>query len=285
MKMRKAFILGYGYTGQVLAQRLVRMGVATAGTRAEGEIDQGEPVHVRRLDLRAGTAPPLTEAAGAVVYYMIPTGYRAYDPVRRPHLELMDNALAGLAGQPIQGLIYLSSTSVYGDPEGGWVDEQTRPAPRSPWGHMRLELELHLQRFGQQQGVPTCVVRLPEIYGPGRGPVARLRKGYTLRYPHRFSNRIHVEDLARVLVRLGQRLDPPLLLVSDGNPATSAEVYDHAARLLGMEGVPRGDDDTVDENRRALLSESKRCLAELLMSWLGEPLKFPDYREGLKATM
>ena len=284
MMMRKAFILGCGYTGLVLARRLEGKGITVGGTRAT-EDEQGAGPALRRLDLRQGAAPLLTEAQGAVIYYMIPTGSRAYDPERRPHLQLMDNALAGLSGLDIKGLIYLSSTSVYGDPKGGWVDELTVPEPRSPWGHMRLELEHHLTRFGQDRGVPTCVVRLPEIYGPGRGPVARLRKGYTLRFPNRYSNRIHVEDLALVLEQLGQRLEPPLLLVADDHPTTSAEVYDLAASLLGLEAVPRGEEVEGDENRRALLSESKRCRTDLLKGWLGRKLKYPSYREGLASTL
>ena len=282
--MRKAFILGCGYTGMVLAHRLKAAGVEVAGTRAGGE--SGEVgIPLQPLDLRLGPAPPLSRAGGAVVYYMIPTGHRVYDAEGLPHLGLMDNALAGLAGQPIEGVIYLSSTSVYGDVEGAWVDENTEPAPRSPWGRMRLDLERRVERFGRERGVPACVVRLPEIYGPGRGPVARLRKGYTLRFPHRYSNRIHVDDLALVLDELGRRLSPSLLLVSDGHPATSAEVYDHAASLLGSGPVPRGGEVTGDENRRALLSESKRCRADVLMSWLGRELKYPSYKDGLKDTL
>ena len=284
MTMHKSFILGCGYTGLVLARRLESLGIEVAGTRAT-EQGGASRLALRRLDLGQGAAPLLTEAQGAVVYYMIPTGFRTYDPEVRPHLQLMDNALAGLSGLDLKGLIYLSSTSVYGDPEGGWVDEQTVPAPRSPWGRMRLELEQRLIRFGQDNKVPACVVRLPEIYGPGRGPVARLRKGYTLRFPHRYSNRIHVEDLALVLEQLGQRLEPPLLLVADDHPATSAEVYDHAARLLGLEAVPRGDEVVGDENRRALLSESKRCRTDLLKKWLGQALKYPDYKAGLPSTL
>jgi len=282
--MRRAFILGCGYTGMVLARRLQAAGVEVAGTQA-GEEAGAAGLPLQSLDLRHGPSPALTRAADAVVYYMIPTGHRVYDPEGRPHLALMDNALAGLAEQPIKGLIYLSSTSVYGDVEGEWVDEETDPAPQSPWGRMRLELERRVQRFGQERGVPACVTRLPEIYGPGRGPVARLRKGYTLRFPHRYSNRIHVEDLALVLEELGRRLIPPLLLVSDGHPATSAEVYHHAASLLGMGRVPRGEEVKGDENRRALLSESKRCRADVLKAWLGRGLKYPSYREGLKATL
>ncbi len=283
--LQRAFILGCGYTGEALARRLAARGAAVAGTRSAQE-DSPDDLALQPLDLRAGPAPALTAAADAVVYYMIPTLTRQYDARSAPHLDYMSNALAGLEAQRIRGLIYLSSTSVYGDPEGGWVDERSPPAPRSPWGKMRLELERHLTARGARLGVPTCVVRLPEIYGPGRGPVARLRKGgYTLRFPHRYSNRIHVHDLVTVLVALGDRLRPDLLLVSDGHPATSAEVYDHAAGLLGRGPVARGGKVEGDQNRRALLSESKRCRNDRLVRWLGQKLKYPSYIEGLPTTL
>ncbi len=286
-QLPRAFIFGCGYTGERLARRLAAAGTLVTGTRAgpgaPGDLD------ITRLDLIEGPAPPLEAAAGAMVYYMIPTLSREYGGRGGPHRRFMDNALAGLDGQAIRGLVYLSSTSIYGDAGGGWVDEHTPPAPRSPWARMRLELEERLQEYGQGRGVPAWVVRLPEIYGPGRGPVARLRAGYTLRYPDRFSNRIHVEDLAMVLHELGcrieSRVESRLLLVSDGHPATSAEVYDHAARLLGMGSVPRGGEVQGDANRQALASESKRCRDDRLLQWLGRPLKYPTYKEGLPATL
>lgn len=281
--MERAFIIGCGYTGTGLARRLRGQGVEVAGT---GEAAASPGLDLLPLDLRAGPAPPLAGADGAVIYYMVPTLTRVYDPDDAPHLRYLDNALAGLRGAAVRGIIYLSSTSVYGDPGGGWVDEQTEPSPRSPWGHMRFDLERRIQAYGRQRSVPACVVRLPEIYGPGRGPVARLRKGgYTVRFPDRHSNRIHLDDLVTVLAALGRRLEPDLLLVCDGQPATSAAVYDQAARLLGLDPAPRGGAVHGDANRRALLSESKRCRADRLLRWLGEPLKYPSYIEGLPTTL
>ena len=116
-------------------------------------------------------------------------------------------------------------------------------------------------------------------------------------HPHRYSNRIHVDDLADVLLELGRRLDRELLLVSDGHPATTEEVYREAARLLGLppplvkEEAPRRASDmraAIDEpdpNRLALLRDSKRCRNDELLRWLGRPLRYPDYRQGLAACV
>jgi nucleoside-diphosphate-sugar epimerase len=283
--MKRVLIIGCGYTGLALAHRLVSCDIEVTGTSTLTS-QPGPPLNLRRLDLLAPshcTDLSLPEAAGAMVYYMVPTLFRSYDG--RSHLAPMERALTALADPPIRGLIYLSSTSVYGDHQGGWVDEHTPLSPDSPWGRMRMELEQRVWAFGQQRGLPACVVRIPEIYGPHRGPVERLRRGYTLRFPDRYSNRIHVQDLVEVLVKLGHDADQELLLVTDGHPATSREVYTYAARLMGLqltvdEGPARGD-----ANRLSLLRDSKRCRNTRLLEWLDTPLRYPSYREGISALV
>jgi len=282
--MERALIIGCGYTGDALARRMLAAGVQVFGASLVGKGPAG--VQMRSIDLKGQEPLAFPESSGAAVYYMVSTLGRIYDPDKRPHMEPLERALSGLADSNVRALIYLSSTSVYGDTGGGWVDERTPPAPASPWARMRVELEQRVWSFGKQRGVPACVVRLPEIYGPGRGPVARLRAGgYTLRFPRRYSNRIHVHDLAVVLEQLGRRPDQELLLVADGNPATTEEVYQHAADLLGMGSVPRGEPEAVDQNRLALLSESKRCANRRLLRWLGRDLRYPTYRDGLPTTL
>lgn len=284
--MQRALIIGCGYTGRVLAGRLVRRGVDVFGTTVSGQ-DAPYGVTLHALDLKNPPNPlelPAIAGEKTVVYYMVSTLFRHHDPQARPHLAPLRAVLDTLAQSPPAGLVYLSSTSVYGDQGGGWVDEQTAVAPRSPWAHMRVDLEREVWAFGAEHGVPACVARLPEIYGPGRGPAARLKRGYTLRYPHRFSNRIHVDDLAMVLDRLGERLDPKLLLVADGHPATTAEVYHHAARKRGLPPPPLGEPGVTDPNLRGLMSESKRCKTTRLQAWLDTPLAYPTYKEGLEAT-
>jgi len=280
--MERALIIGCGYTGQALARRLAGQGVEVTGT-ATGPGEAVRGVRLREVDLTRDVSLELPEAAGAVVFYMVPT--LARQEAGRLYLPPMERCLAALGRQPLRGLIYLSSTSVYGDAQGAWVDESSPVAPRSPWGRMRVELEQAVASFGRARRVPACVVRLPEIYGPGRGPVERLRAGYVLRSPHRYSNRIYVDDLVTVLGTLGERLDLPLLLAADNEPATSLEVYSYAAQRLGLELTVEEGPAPGDANRRALVEESKRCRNAQLRSWLGHPLGFPSYREGITAIL
>lgn len=287
MFFQRALIIGCGYTGRELARRLLARGVSVEGTSLGGG-DPGVPgLRLRALDLRA-PPPDLSfgaAAEGAVVYYLVSTLHRAHDPSARPHLAPLEAVLAALGRAPA-ALIYLSSTSVYGDRAGGGVDEETPPAPESPWGWMRADLERHAWQWGRARGVPACVLRVPEIYGPGRGPIARLRAGGVVRYPERFSNRIHLDDLVEILVELGARREPELLLACDDEPARSGEVYALAARLLGLREVPLGAErECADPNLLSLQRDSKRCSNARLRAWLGRPLRYPSYREGLPATL
>jgi nucleoside-diphosphate-sugar epimerase len=289
--MKSALIIGCGYAGSFLARRLLARGVEVVGTTLGGAAGGPGSPELLSIDLRSTRVPRFPELCGLVAYYMVPNLERAYDGEARPHLRPLEAALAGLAGLDLRGLVYLSSTSVYGDRRGGWVDERTPPAPGSPWGRMRLDHEERVLGFCETRKVAACVVRLPEIYGPGRGPVARLRAGYVLGNGSRVSSRIHAMDLAEVLDELGERLDRRLLLACDDEPAPARDVYALAARLLGVElveeegsggtGAPPGG----DENRRALLLGSKRCSNAELLAWRGRPLAYPTYREGLPACL
>lgn len=282
--MKRAFIVGLGYTGEALARRLMSDGVEVFGLRASPGV-ASDRIPTRVLDLRAATIPELPEAEDAVVYYMVPTLFRALDEKTRPHLGPPSRFLGALERHRPRALVYLSSTSVYGDREGAWVDELTPVNPGSPWGRMRLDLEALFGGWAEARGLPACVVRLPEIYGPGRGPIERLRKGYTLRFPDRWSNRIHVEDLVRVLDELGRRPGPGLLLCSDDLPAQSQVIYDLAASLLGSGPVLRSEEPALDANRLSLLRDSKRCDNQRLRRFLDGPLRYPTFREGLPACL
>lgn len=285
--MRRALIIGCGYTGRALAGRLTAAGVAVDGTSASGGAVQTPrgTLTLRPVDLLAPGPPRLPPTGGAVVYYMVSTLARRRDP-GGAHLAPMERVLDRLARDPPRALIYLSSTSVYGDRGGAWVDEATPIAPGSPWGRMRAELE---QLVLGQRFTPAAVVRIPEIYGPGRGPTARLRRpgGYVLRFPGRHSNRIHVDDLALALHQLGQAPEHRLLLAADDEPATAREVYRYAARALGLPGVEEraAEGQDADDNVLGLMRDSKRCSNARLRAWLREPLRFPTYREGITAIV
>lgn len=281
-------IIGCGYTGSALATQLSAASVDVIGVRrGPRNGDTSLPYRLKLLDLTSESRVSLPEAEGAMVYYMVgPTGESGgYDPQNRTHLAPINRVLAALAAAPPRGLVYLSSTSVYGDREGNWIDETTPPSPGSPWGQMRVDIEKRFWETGKALAIPTTVVRLPEIYGPGRGPVERLARGYRLRAPERYSNRIHVADLVDILELLGQREQPRLLLAADGHPARTDEIYAYAARVAGLAPPQSSSEMPKDPNIRALVSHSKRCRNARLVEWLGKPLRFPSYKEGIEESL
>jgi nucleoside-diphosphate-sugar epimerase len=196
----------------------------------------------------------------------------------------------GLAGLPLEWVGYLSTTGVYGDRGGGWVDETTAPAPALPRSRARLACEV----AWRSRGLPLQVFRLPAIYGPGRTPFAGLRDG-TARLIHKPGQvfcRIHVDDIVGALLHcLGLSADarPPLLLLSDEEPCPSSQTLGYAAHLLGVRlpEVLRYDQivDELSPIARSFWSESRRVDSRLLRQGLGYRLRYRSYREGYRACL
>lgn len=277
--MQKALIIGCGYTGLALARRLAQNNIELHLTsRTGGKV---EDFSISALDLLDEKPLALPDVHDTTVYYMVPTLFRQYDSEQLPHLRPLARVLEKCGEQRPAGFIYLSSTSVYGEQNGAVVDEQTTPRPNSPWGKMRLDLERLALAFGSTQKIPVCILRIAEIYGPGRGPIARLQRGLGPHDADRFSNRIHRDDLADILCELGKRLDRSLLIAADGNPSPTKEVYEYAARLLGLTELPPSLPLPTDPNTLSLARDSKRLNNSALLNWLGHPLRYPSYREGM----
>ena len=183
---------------------------------------------------------------------------------------------------------YLSTTSVYGDRGGGWVDEDSETRPTTERGRLRLAAERSWQALAAELNLPLHVFRLAGIYGPGRGPMHQLLGGSRTRIVRsgQFFNRIHVRDIARVLRASMLRPDPGAVYnVCDDLPARSDEVMEYAANLVGVrmpEKVAFADAE-LSEMARSFYSESKRVRNERVKARLKIRLQYPDYRSGLKA--
>jgi nucleoside-diphosphate-sugar epimerase len=280
--MRRALIVGCGYTGSLLAARLLDDHVSVVGTSRSGTGGGACPTF--RLDLLGSDPIDLCCGDAATVYFMVGPLAQNNAGGEAAYLAPIERFLAALAAHQPSKVVYLSATSVYGDRDGDQVDVFSHPWPDSLWGWIRLRTEEAFLEFGGREGVPVTVCRLPEIYGPGRGPLARLRAGRLPRDFDRLGNRIHVEDLVEILGAVGRRDAPRVLLVSDCEPATAGDVYRYAAGLIGarLDAASAGE-PVPDRNLRAMSRSSKRCDNVALLAWFGQPLRFPTYREGLQA--
>lgn len=183
-------------------------------------------------------------------------------------------------------VIYISTTGVYGNADGDWVDEQTTPSPTRAGGVASLAAEaaLRASRFADR-GV---ALRLAGIYGPGRVPMAnKLATGEPIAAPSAGPlNLIHVDDAAAVVAAAADAAGdfPPVLCVSDGKPPLRADYYREIARLTGAP-PPVFAEPPSDSPQAARAAASKQVRNDLMKQTLGIALRYPDYRVGLHAIL
>lgn len=182
---------------------------------------------------------------------------------------------------------YLSTTGVYGDFGGAWVDETTPLNPSTKRGQMRLAAE---QDWSGIAGLPLHIFRLAGIYGPGRGPFAKVRAGTARRIikEGQVFSRIHVDDIAQVLRASIARPNPGAAYnVCDDDPAPPQDVLSFAADLLGMPEPPEVafEEAELTPMARSFYAENKKVRNDRIKDELGVALLYPDYRHGLRALL
>ncbi|MFY0633610.1 MAG: SDR family oxidoreductase [Vannielia sp.] len=269
--------LGHGYSARALAARLLPLGWTVIGTtRSADKLDApGTEMH-----LWPGTdLAPLAARASHVLLNAGPTAEG--DP-------FLAETGSILAQTRPQWLGYLSTTGVYGDHDGGWVDEDTPLAPSTRRGALRAEAEVAWQSLASAHGLPLHIFRLAGIYGPGRGPFAKVRAGTARRIikPGQVFSRIHVEDIAQVLLASMQAPSPGAIYnLCDDDPAPPQDVIEHAATLLGLPVPPAipFEQAELTPMARSFYAESKRVRNDRIKRDLGVKLLYPTYREGLNA--
>jgi len=284
------FCFGLGYSAATLAHRLSLEGWIVGGTARTAEkvgilARQGFDAHVFDGEsLSAGLRACLQRADTILI--STPPGDEG-DPV----LASAADALRALAPR-WRWLGYLSTTGVYGDKSGAWVDETSAPAPTSPRAARRLAAEIAWQCFASETGAPLHIFRLPGIYGPGRSPFDSLRAGTARRFDKQgqIFSRIHVDDLATVLMASMARPSPGAIYnVCDDEPASQAEVIAFAAELLGMAPPPLEPFATaqasLSQMARSFYRDSKRVRNDRIKRELAIRLAYPTYREGLASLL
>lgn len=217
----------------------------------------------------------------ATLYYFAPPPPSGLDD---PRLRNFLNALEGLPKR----VIYISTSGVYGDCAGAWIDEDWPLNPKSDRGKRRLAAELLLGDWGRQTGVSVVFLRVPGIYGPGRLPVERVRQGVPVVIPEEspYTNRIHADDLAAVCIAAARRGQPGRAYnVSDGHPST---MTDYFWRIADLTGLPRPPALSMAEAQQVLspamlsfLEESRRLINRRMLDDLQITLQYPDLAQGL----
>ena len=204
-----------------------------------------------------------------------------------PVLAACGAALAARRG--LGAVIYLSTVGVYGDHCGGWVDEQTPPAPISERGRWRLAAEQAWQQFGARHDIPVAVLRLAGIYGPGQNALVALARGKARRIvkPGQVFNRIHVGDIAQAIDAAFARRADGVFNLADDEPSPPADPIVFAAQLMGREPPPEiafaQAAPSMSEMALSFWQECRRVRNDKLKRELGVSLRYPTYREGLRA--
>ncbi len=277
-------IFGHGYSAAALAARLIPKGWCVIGTtRSADKAGAIAATGVEPLIWPGGDIGPALAEVNAVLISAGP------DAEGDPVLRAAAPAITAAASH-IDWFGYLSTTGVYGDHGGGWVDEDTPVAPSTLRGAQRVEAETGWQALTRAAGLPLHIFRLAGIYGPGRGPFEKVRKGTARRIvkPGQVFSRIHVDDIAQVLAASLARPNPGAIYnVCDDDPAAPQDVIAHAAELLGLPLPPEVDFETADLTpmARSFYAESKRVRNDRIKDELGVLLSYPNYRNGLRALL
>jgi nucleoside-diphosphate-sugar epimerase len=299
-------IFGLGYAGRAAARAAAACGFPVRGTArvpASAELvpfeQADEALHSASHLL--STVPP--DAAG--------------DPVLARYARQIAEA------PRLRWIGYMSSTAAYGDREGGWVDEDTPPAPAQERGHRRLAAEAAWSAFADR--VPVDIFRIAGIYGPGRSALDELLLGRARRVVkpgHSFS-RIHRDDIARAVVAAMRQSSfvagdgpppttspgPPrpivdggpspamtegcrqvrILHLADDEPASASDVIAEAARLLGVAPPPEVPFEHalpgMNPMARSFWSENRKVASRKTQTALGIAWRYPTFREGLRAIL
>lgn len=283
--MSQLLIFGLGYCGRAVAEAAASPALTIVATSRS---------------LPAAGTPPPAEAAMSLI------PFDAAEPAIAEATHILMTAAPGQGGDPalsryaaairaapsLRWIGYLSSTAVYGDRGGGWVDEDTPPAPSQPRGQHRLAAEQAWAGFADRCAVD--IFRLAGIYGPGRSAFDDLRAGTarrTIKPGHQFG-RIHRDDIGRAVaaaLRQDRGMGVRVLNLADDQPSESALVIEEAARLLGIAPPPAQTLATLlpamSPMARSFWAENRKVASQKTQAALGLRWLYPGFREGLAAIL
>lgn len=276
---KRLLSFGHGYSARALASLLLPQGWEIYGTyRNELKREQIEKTGVTPVKWGSPEVLSILQKCNAVLSSVAPVDGK--DPV-------LEHYGSDINAADLEWVGYLSTTGVYGDHKGGWVDEETPLTPSTKRGQARVAAE---EEWSNLNNIPLHIFRLAGIYGPGRGPFAKVRNGTARRIikEGQVFSRIHVDDIAQVVAAsLNAPKAGSIYNLCDDDPAPPEDVIAFAAELLDLpipEAVPFETAD-MTPMARSFYAESKRVDNSKIKNELGIRLKYPDYKSGLTAML
>jgi len=279
-----ALIVGYGDIGQ----RVAKLGL-DAGCEVSALVRSpramGQVVAVAGDLDEAASLHELAAAPASVLFHFAPPSSQGECDIRTTHL------LAALDRAPPARMVYISTSGVYGDCAGAWVDESRPVNPGNARSRRRVDAERQLRAFAARHLIPLLILRVPGIYGAGRYPLQRLQRGEPVVCPDDapWSNRIHADDLAAIAWLAAQPGAPPgIYNASDDMPSS---MTDYFFQLAAAFRLPRPPCVSLDEARRSFspgmleyLNESRRLDNRRMKEVLGVRLCYPTLAQSLASV-
>ena len=283
--MKKLLIVGCGDIALRALPQLVRNFQVFGLVRAAGQADRiaalgAKPV-AGDLDDPATLAP--LAGAAELVLHLAPPGDSGEGDQRSANL------IAALSPRPPERLVYISTSGVYGDCRGAWVDEDRPVAPQTLRGARRADAERALLAWGKQRGVVVAVLRVPGIYAAERLPLAQLKRGAPVLRAEDdvYTNHIHADDLAAIcLAALERGAAGRVYNANDDGEIKMGDYFDLVADRAGLPRPPRiaraaAEAGAISEGLMSFMRESRRLVNTRMKAELGVRLRYPSVYEGV----
>jgi nucleoside-diphosphate-sugar epimerase len=280
---------GFGYSAQhfveTFGQKFNRIVGTVRSTERAATLDAHPSGRLKTLIFDGSSVTPnlrgVIAEADSVLVSVSPD--ENGDPVLRACGAVLAHA------QRLRGIVYLSTIGVYGDRGGAWVDEATPPQPGAARSRERLAAEQGWIEFGARHDIAVAILRLAGIYGPGQNALVQIARGSARRIvkPGQVFNRIHVGDIVQAIDAAFARRAFGIFNVADDGPTPPADPIVFAAQLLGVEPPPEipfaQAAPSMSPMALSFWQECRRVKNDKLKRDLGVRLRYPTYREGLRA--
>ncbi len=197
-----------------------------------------------------------------------------------------------VVGSQPKRIVLISTTGVYGDSQGDWIDENTPTSPKVDRAHRRLSAEQSLQQWAEENKREFMILRVPGIYAQDRLPLSRLKKGLAVVNESEagWTNRIHADDLAQACkAAMECEQKNQIINVTDGNPSSITDYFNHVADYTGLQRPPQISlqeaEETLSEGMVSYLKESRRIKNDKMLSILKVTLKYPILKSALSIPL
>lgn len=286
--MSRLWIMGCGDIGRRVARLYQTQGVqATGWVRSEAPLSLGmqQGITMRLGDMDQGCFFPRNAFENTAIFWLLPP----------PNIGLVDSRLRRFllaVQQAPTCIVLISTTGVYGDCAGRWIDESETVKPSTERAKRRVDAELALQEWGEKYGGDWVILRVPGIYAAERLPLERLQRGepVLLEAEAPWTNRIHADDLARICERaMRVALKTSIYNACDGQPSSMTAYFNQIADYAGLPRPPQvslaQSSSVVSAGMLSYLQESRRIRNDKLLKELDLQLLYPSLADGLKAAV